>query len=207
MNFTINHFFISQIFACGSLVVTVLSFWGKEKKSMIAMLVLDSLFLACSYMFLGEFSGAATNVICLGRNLFAIYKEKNPYFDKPVFFILFAMVHTVACGLTFTGPVSLLPLLAAYICCFYSYSKNDTVVRFGIAAMVAVWLIYDIAVGSYASIVAESIALCSAVAAIFKLEVIPRMKKKEKRAREKEAALYTDLDDVCMNSVSISIAM
>lgn len=202
MNFGISSFGISQLFACGSLIVTVLSFWGKEKKAMIAMLVLDSLFLACSYTFLGEFSGAATNVICLGRNLFAIYKDKNPNFDKPIFFILFAMVHTVACALTFTGPVSLLPLLAAYICCAYSYSKNDTLVRFGIAGMVTVWLIYDIAVGSYASIVAESIALCSAVAAIVKLEAIPRVKKMKKRADEAEIALYRELDDISVSAAT-----
>lgn len=200
MKFGIGSFEISQLFACGSLIVTVLSFWGKEKKAMIAMLVLDSLFLACSYTFLGEFSGAITNVICLARNLFAIYKDKNPHFDKPIFFMLFAMVHTVACVFTFTGPVSLLPLLAAYICCVYSYSKNDSLVRFGIAAMVAVWLIYDIAVGSYASIVAESIALCSAVAAIVKIEVIPRVKKMRKRVNEADIALFCGLDDTSVSA-------
>lgn len=201
MKFGISSFGISQLFACGSLIVTVLSFWGKEKKSMIAMLVLDSLFLACSYTFLGEFSGAITNVICLARNFFAIYKDKNPRFDKPIFFILFAVVHTIACIFTFTGPVSLLPLLAAYICCVYSYSKNDSLVRFGIAAMVTVWLIYDIAVGSYASIVAESIALCSAIAAIVKLEVVPRAKKMRKCADEAEVALFRNRDDISVSAI------
>lgn len=174
-----NTFIISQIFATGSLIVTILSFWAKKKTHIFSFLVLDCVFLILSYMMLHEFSGAFTNSICLFRNLFTIFANSNSKYHKAIYYVLFAIVHSIICVVTFKSPVDLLPLVAALISCIYSYIKDEKYIRIFMATMVFVWLVYDICIGSYVSILTESISFTSALIAITKYNIVPVITKKK----------------------------
>ena len=57
-------------------------------------------------------------------------------------------------------------------------------VRIGIAAMIGTWLCYDILIHSPVSIVSESIGFTSAVIAVVKHEILPRVRMAKKPAAE-----------------------
>ena len=166
-------FIISQGFACGSLIVTVLSFWYKDKKSMIRMMVIDSICLGLSYLLLGETTGSITNLICLVRNItaYAITSEEASS-RRTIAGTVFLILHFAAFALTFENLYNVIPLIASTLSCTaYFFIKKEDTVRIVMALSVFVWLIFDIVIGSYVSILAESISCTSAFFAIIKYSI------------------------------------
>lgn len=170
-------YILSQTFAFGSLVVTCLSTWGK-KGNMVTMLVLDSVFLGCCYLFLGEYSGAITSITCLCRSVAALYFDKHPDHYRSYIPYIFAAVFLTIGFITFDGLPSMIATTAGLISCFSVFSRNDRVVRISIAAVIFLWLCYDICVHSYVSMIGESISVVAAMASIYTNELLPYMKKR-----------------------------
>lgn len=170
-------YIISQAFAFGSLFVTCLSTWGK-KGNMVTMLVLDSIFLGCCYALLGEYSGAITSVVCLCRSVAALYFDRHPDHYRPYVPFLFGAVFLTIGFVTFDGLPSMIACAAGLISCFSVFSRNDSIVRISIAAVICLWLCYDISVHSYVSMIGESISAVSAIAAIYTNELRPYLKKR-----------------------------
>lgn len=167
---------LSQVFAFGSLIVTCLSTWGK-KRNMVSMLVLDSFFLGCCYFLLGEYSGSVTSIVCVLRSVVALFFEKHPYLYRNFIPWVFATVYLSIGIITFSGFPSIIATSAGLISCFSVFSRNDSVVRISIAAVIFLWLGYDICVHSYLSMIGETISALTAIVSIYTNELLPRMKK------------------------------
>jgi len=169
-----NSFYLSQIFATCSLIVTVLCTWQKDRKGIILFLLLDSIFLTISYFFLEAYTGAITNIICIIRNIFFYLKEKNEKLDNKNIPIIFIAIHIILGVLSYKSWNSILPIIGSVIFCITAWQNNSRTVRFGTAIMVLMWLIYDITIKSYVSIITETISFTSAVLAIIKIDVLKR---------------------------------
>lgn len=179
-----NKFILSQIFALFSLIATVLCVWQKKRNGILKFLTLDSIFLTISYFLLNAYSGATTNIICAFRNVFFYLKEKNKKFDKLYILIVFIIFH-LAVGIKFySGINSTLPIIGAIVFCITAWQKNPRIVRTGTAIMVLMWLLYDISIKSYVSIITESISFVSAVIAIIKIDILYNEKNFYKRIKK-----------------------
>lgn len=172
-----DSFYVSQIFATCSLVVTILCTWQKNRKGILLFLLLDSIFLTISYFFLNAYSGAITNIICIFRNIFFYLKENNEKIDNKYIPILFIIIHIIVGVLSFNSFNSILPIIGSVVFCIAAWQNNPKIVRLGTMIMVFMWLIYDITIKSYVSIITETISLLSAVLAIIKIDILKEYEK------------------------------
>lgn len=175
----VNTNIMAQICGIGSLVVTVLSTWG-HKKNMIFMLLIDSLSLSLAYFLLGEITGALTSVLCLLRSATALYLDKYPNaLSKTRHYIpfIFATVFLAIGIITFDKASCIIIISAGLLSCLAAFSKNDSTVRISVALVIVLYLIYDLLVGSYMSMLGELISTISGIISIAKNEVLPWIKR------------------------------
>lgn len=169
-----NMFFISQLFAACSLIATILCTWQKKRKKILMYLLLDSIFLTLSYSCLRAYTGAITNFICIFRNIVFYKKENNKIINQKYTPLFFALLHIMIGIIFFNSINSILPIIGSVIFCITAWQDNPRIVRFGTMLMVFMWLVYDITINSYVSIITETLAFLSAILAIVKMDIIKK---------------------------------
>lgn len=167
-----SKFYLSQIFATCSLIATTLCTWQKGRKKILLFLIFDSIFLAISYSFLNAYTGAITNIICIFRNICFYLKENNKKMNNKCIPMAFVLMHIIIGIFLFDSFNSILPIIGSITFCLTAWQSNAKTVRIGTIIMVFMWLIYDITVKSYISILSETISLLSAILAVIKIDLL-----------------------------------
>lgn len=113
---------------------------------MLKWQVANTSFLILANLFLQGYSGMATNVVCLVRNILGA----NGRLNKTNTAILAILIVVGGIAVNNRGWLGLLPVIASleYSICMY-LCKNAQQMRLALAVNVALWAIYDFAIGSY----------------------------------------------------------
>lgn len=139
----------------------------KEKKKIIYVQTLQIGLLVISNLVLGGFTGAIINSLSIIRNILC-YKDKLRLIAKLIIITL-----SIILSLTFNnlGFIGLLPLISTVIYILLMDTKN--IIKFKILTIftMILWLIYDINIKSYISVIFYIMNIAANIISIFQLQI------------------------------------
>lgn len=157
---------ISDIFGVVGVLLTVILYQQKNRKSLLVYkLIIDVVWLG-HYAFMGAYSGAVVCVIAASRELIFVKRDprnKNGIIWLPIFIVI-AIVSTV---FTWNNVFSILTCLASCIAVVSFFIGKPRLSRLLVFPISTCMLIYDIACGSVAGICNECFAISSSAVGIF----------------------------------------
>lgn len=157
--------FYIQLIGILAFLVLVLSFYKRNPKTIITYQIVSNFSYTIHYFLLGALSGAYISFIGIFRNI-AIIKIKN---QKKTLVGIVILLYLIVTLIFYEGIHSLFPIVAnsAYLITMVMGTKKSLLIG-GIISPI-LWSSYGLFVGSYASIVTESILLISNTMQLVKL--------------------------------------
>lgn len=143
------------------------STFGKQKENILKWQVANTSFLILANLFLKGYSGMATNVVCLVRNILGAKGRLN----RTNTIVLTILIVVAGVAVNNRGLLGLLPVVASveYSICMY-LCKNAQQMRLALAVNVALWAIYDFAIGSYPMFATDLIVAGASVLNVFRFQ-------------------------------------
>lgn len=152
--------FLGLIYA----IFLILSNYGKTTKQILYLQTISFLFKAIHYYLLGGISGFLTSLISMIRNII-IYKTKNKTLT-----IIFIIIYIIIGIITLKSIFTILPVIATITYTIIITKNNPKYLRYGTLITSITWLIYNIYIMSYSTIVLQTIMIISNIIAIIKLD-------------------------------------
>ena len=175
-------YYIAQTFGILGLIVMIYSLFQKNKNKMLWFVVLNGLFFGCQYFLLQAYSGMFSNFFGILRTYICKEKEENKSLNKWYVLAFFMIGYIIIGIITFNGHIiSLLPIIAELIYVITLWQKSVKRIRYGTLLMVILWLIYDVVVKAYPSMITDLIVMTSTIIAM----CVNDLKKKGMKNNEK----------------------
>ena len=188
-----TNYIIAQIFGVISLIIGVLLFFVKKKPLFISGCFLINLVLGVGYLFLYSYTAAYLCLFASVRYLIYLLKGKKKFFSGiwiPIFFVITNICISV---FTFKAWYDILPSISAVAVCIYPWLDNVKVLKIGTLCIAPLWIVYDIFVGAWASLVMEIVCLVIELVIFISLEI------KEKKDAQKSAILNVENNEELSN--------
>ena len=158
---------IAQIFGMAGILAFIMLYQFNDMKKVLKTKMVMDVLWASHYLLLGATSAFAVNAICLVRECVFINDDKK-IFKSRIWLWIFIAFNIVSAILTWKGYFSILPAMTSTLATISFKQKSVKVARvIGITNNVMMF-IYDIFVGSYMGLIAESLAFLAVVVAIFR---------------------------------------
>lgn len=147
----------------------LLSFQVKSNKALLALQMCANLLFCIQFVLLGAFSGCLSMGVLILRNVIILFRGRCRWAGWRGWVPLLLLL-LLACALyTWSGPVSLLPLVAAAGSTVAYWKDNARAYRTAnLFCASPCWLLYDALVGSYAGVLNEVIALTSIIVSLIR---------------------------------------
>lgn len=171
-----NLFITAQIMGGFGALSMMMSCWQKSRKNIFIFLLFDNIFYFLQYIFLGAYSGAFTNLICLFRTIIFSKKNNNKLFSTNVPLFVVVIIYVVINIFTYDGISSLYPAVASIIYAVVLWQDDPKKIRFGSAIMLLLWFVYNLVVNAYVGALIELVLLLSTLIAIIKMDIINKNK-------------------------------
>lgn len=168
-------YWIAQGFGILGLLVMVISLFQKNKDRMLGYVAFNGIFFGIEYLLLGAYSGMFSNFFGIFRTYISKEKEKHKNLNKWYILLFFIIGYAIIGFISFDGKiVSLLPIIAEIIYVIALWQKDVKKIRIGTLLMVILWLIYDIFVKAYPSMITDLIVMSSTIVAIVIKDILKR---------------------------------
>ena len=142
-----------------------LSFQCKSNRSLFRVQFLSYLFYTAHLLLLGAVTGAVSYVINTARS--ACLSSGRAFLRSRWMCLILCLLQLAALIVTWSGWISLLPIVANIAATVGGYTHNPRKVR--LAAMLVnspLWIVYDVLVGSWAGILDELVTELSILVSI-----------------------------------------
>ena len=156
--------FFVQALGFIALALQVLSMQAKSYKTMICMTVTSECLFGLQLVFLGAFTGAATNLMAGVTN--TIYYFCNTTVLQFCFSCLFIAVGI----LTWAGPISLLVIMAKVISTVAHGINRPKFIRVSRLISMPMWVIYDGLAGSIGGVINDLLVIVSSVVGLIRYD-------------------------------------
>ncbi len=166
-------FIISQGIGFIAAALLLLSFQQRTHRRIVAMQACSGVLFAVQYLLLGAYEGMIGNVVGFTRSIAYYFRGKSRLVDSIACPIVFAILAGIGGLMTYTSPVSLLPMSAMIISSFVIWSPKTQKLRALTLPTSAMWLIYNIICSSYSGTVTEILCELSIIIGLI------RFRKKE----------------------------
>ncbi|MBR2708039.1 MAG: YgjV family protein [Bacilli bacterium] len=168
-------YWVAQCFGVLGLLVMIISLFQKNKDKMLWYVVFNGIFFGIEYLLLGAYSGMFSNFFGIFRTYVSKEKEKNEKLNKLYVLLFFIIGYTIIGFISFDGKIiSVLPIIAEIIYVVTLWQKDVKKIRLGTLLMVILWLIYDIFVKAYPSMITDLIVMFSTIVAIIIKDILKR---------------------------------
>lgn len=159
---------LSQIFIIINYVLLGLSYYCKNRKTVLTISFMAVIANGLSYVFLNAYSGLAMCILALIRNIiFLIDEKRNGKSDKItkkdiIILIILYTIAIISAIFTYEGVLSLLSVVGTMLYTYSVWQKKTIVYKFmGIPVGIS-WIIYNIYIMSIFGIILETVLLfCS----------------------------------------------
>ena len=161
--------FFVQALGFIALALQVLSMQAKSYKTMICMTVTSECLFGLQLIFLGAFTGAATNLMAGVTN--TIYYFCNKSGKKTTVLQFCFSVLFIAVGiLTWAGPISLLVIMAKVISTVAHGINKPKFIRVSRLISMPMWVIYDGIAGSIGGVINDLLVIASSLIGLFRYD-------------------------------------
>ena len=152
-------YILSQVFSACAYIIFPLTFLTRNKKNILLLNILNSVFYLLSYLFLAGYSGVIVNVISIVRGItFFIVGEL--YQKKEYYSLTFFVVATIALSIVFYRSwVDILPMIAGVSFTYAIWQKNVEVYRWIVVIGSVLWITYNVLIFSIVGMIGEAACL------------------------------------------------
>lgn len=180
----------SQVFVFFAYAFLVVSYAIKNRKIILYILCVSTVFFAVSYVFLSAWTAVGTNCISLVRNILFLItiksynknKENAKRFDNIILGVTLTSLLIISI-IFYDGPLSILSSFASTLSSIAAWQKNNLVYKIlGIVCNIC-WIIYNLSVGSIVGAILEGALMISVI--IFTIIYIVKNKKNNQTQNEK----------------------
>lgn len=155
---------IANILSLVGTIVLVWSMFVKSKETMLLLQAGNYILGAFSTTMANSYAAACSSIISLFRNLYLSQKASIP--ATVVFSILYIVLGAFTNTLGFIG---LLPVLASVeYTLFVQFAKTSQILRYGALINLGLWLIHDICIQLYGSVISDIILVIITTISIIK---------------------------------------
>ena len=149
---------IAQIAGVLGTSMIFISFIARKRRTILLGKFTADILWMIHYLLIGAYSGAALNVLAIGRETVFYNKEKKWASSRFWLYLILALTVT-SCLLTWEGALSLLPMIGS-CCAVVSYwCTNPLHIRLLAIPAQSLWMIYGGLHGSVPTIVSNIIAM------------------------------------------------
>ncbi len=164
----LTNFIIAQIIGIIALIILMISFQKNTKRKLLTYQIVSSFLYAIQYFFLKAYTGFFMNFTCMIRNyIFNRYKNKVPIYCL-IIIILIMISFSI---LTYSGLISLLPMIAVVLYSFALWYGNLKIIRITEVISCSLFIIYNIKVLAITGLIATFIEMLAAIIAIYKFDI------------------------------------
>ena len=181
------NFIIAQIFGALSMGSSIISMQFKKRKSILIALLCLNLFAALNMVFLDSLSAAYITFFAILEMIINYFFERKGK-DVPKFLVgIYIICNIIIGSLTFTGPLDIIPILAAIIFCFTILTKSEQNIRKLMFVNQCLWLVFDLAVGAYTLVCSNILTLVSTAIAYARYSKTNKKSKTTKKKTKKSS--------------------
>ena len=164
-------FIIAQIAGILANISFAISPQQKNKTKVLLFQTLSSMLFVIQYFCLGAYSGIAASLISMVNNLifwkYAKEEKKIPFY----WLALYIIVSIIAGIFTYTNIFSIFPIIISILFTYGIWQENLRVNRVIVFGGSVGWVIYNLAIGAYASSIGNAISTVSAFIVIWRLDI------------------------------------
>lgn len=150
----------------GTILSFVMYLARKRKTILLGKFTCDILWIL-HYGLIGAYSGAALNVLALGRESVFYNKEKK-WASSKLWLVLFVVLTIISSALSWEGMLSLLPMIGSCCAVVSFWCTNPFHIRLLALPCQILWLIYSIFHQSLPSLVSCSISLAAILIGLYR---------------------------------------
>lgn len=168
----------AQLIGAAAMLTMTLSVQCRKKKHMMIVQSIAHMFYSFQYALLGGFSAAFMDIISVLRILL-FYKYDKSKKKIPLILPTIVILVTVFVGiLTYTNPLSLLPVFAAIIYTIGASFKDPKVYKFVFGTCAIGWLFYNLKFQAYVCVIGNIMEITSTAIALIRETKRKNRKKK-----------------------------
>lgn len=145
-----------------------------QLKSIKAILIAEvavNLLTVANYALLGGMSGALPSVVAIFHVLLSYYfvgKERRfPLWLTAIFMAIYAAINVM----TFRSPIDILPLVCTLLFAITVVQSKASGYRIIKTLTMVLWLVYDISVGAWTTVIAHGFLIVSGIIGIIRLDI------------------------------------
>ena len=167
-------FWIVQVLGLVTVLLTIFSFFQKEKWKMMLLLSVTNAVMVTTYILCGQLLGGILVVGALIRTLVYFFYSKYNKSPEPIVMVLFEIYCMVISILLFSSPVDLLMIMNILVVTYTTWQNNMRILRFGYVFSSAMLITYDIMIGAYVTAISEVIMLISVIVSLIKYSKVTK---------------------------------
>lgn len=169
IDLTNARYIMSQMFVILAALSLGFSYLTKDKKAIMILVTMTSVFYGIEYLLLGAFSGAITNVVSIIRNIW-FYEEIRKNKKSSVKSLVVLSLLLVLCGIiTYDNIFSIIPIVATVLFTYSVWQDSNKVYRYLAIPTSIMWIVYNVICGSILGTLAESSMIVFEIIGIIKL--------------------------------------
>lgn len=159
--------FLAQIIGCLAVSIWTLSIQNKDRKNILKFQTVANLLYTLEYSLLGAYSAASMNLTSTFRCYIFSKKEK----DLNKLTLLFILIMIILGILTYSGLISIIPIIITIFYTISSKFKNANYNRVTVLISAFIWIYYNYKVGAYIGIIGNLLEITSGVIALTRYNV------------------------------------
>ena len=149
-------------------VMNLTSYWQSTKKRILSMQIISYLIYASHYYLLGGMTGCLSNIAGIITLILMYFKDKKENYNPKWMLGIIGLMYLVVALVTYENILSILPIFASIIPAIALWQSDKKYIRIcGIIGSTC-WLAYAFVVGSYVSMITNTIFNISTGLAIYK---------------------------------------
>ena len=166
-----NPTLIAHIFAFFAFVLYTISFQCKKRNNTLKMQIFANTFYTLEYIMLGAYAGVNNSIFGIARSILFYICGKKKKKCPPYIAVIFITLVVIFGFMSYTDVYSILPVIISIIFFLSLYTEDMKLYRKVAAIASVLWIIYNLAVGAYVSVIDYTIELISSLVAIYRFDI------------------------------------
>lgn len=170
MSSLLHNFWFIQSIGLVALVFTIFAWNAKTRKKILELQAISVLISVAQYMLLGAFTGAATQVVTISRNIVFSKKGEKRWASYAIWPYVFIFLAVLVLVFFWQGWISLLPVIGIIVGTLGMFKDKPKQMRIFVLSTALVWIPYNLIVGSYTGFVSDLISYTALIVGMIRLD-------------------------------------
>lgn len=166
--FQAHSFVIGQIFGFLAMATGIIMYQFKKHRTIMLLTVLCASLWGLHFICLGKYTAVFMNVLNVVRSILYSFRGRK-WADSILIPICICASSLVISAMTWEGPLSLLPAMAAVSSTVANWQTDTRKLKLLTIPVCVGWFIYNVFGHSYAGMINETFVLCSVLVSLYRL--------------------------------------